>query len=133
MNEDKLRAVVTDDLEVPESAHYLGLHIIATGDGTYHIQVDGHAGSVDSIESDDFDSVLELVDHCNSLHQLLIEYVYEEDDMDALIDWAGEMMTADPDTAIDNPDHYVFTGDPEVLEDRIDERTEEADDGDDDV
>jgi hypothetical protein len=93
----------------PEGAiDFYGFHLLPQNDrGTYVVQYDGHAGRVGMIDSDDFDDVLELVDH-------LMDFVFEahhydyQDDKEELVEWAGKIMVDEGDErAEENPDLYL--------------------------
>ena len=93
----------------PEGAiDFYGFHLLPQNDdGKYVVQYDGHAGRVDMIDAEDFDDVLELVDH-------LMDHVFEahhydyQDDKEELVKWAGKIMVDEGDErAEENPDLYL--------------------------
>lgn len=85
---------------------YFGFHLIPQGGGKYHAQYDGHAGSVMKFHRDDYDDVLELVADLNDLLLRVGEYHYQ-DDKEALVDWAGKIMTNDKEKAEEEPGLYL--------------------------
>jgi len=90
------------------SVDFYGFHIMPTtpGGGTYNVQYDGHVGTVGTINSEDYDDVLELVDDLMTHVFRSHEYDYQ-DDKEALVEWAGKIMTSDKDRAEENPDLYI--------------------------
>lgn len=89
---------------------YNGFHIVPRTGDKYHVQLDGHAGSVFQFKASDYDDVLKLVADLNSLWVLHMEYQYQ-DDTEALVDWAGKIMTSHEEKAEENPELYIYTGD----------------------
>jgi len=113
--------VVNGDLGVAEqgrgfkepegSVDFYGFHIMPQNDdGEYIVQYDGHIGSIDRIDCNDFDDVLGLVDH-------LMTHVFEahhhdyQDDKEGLVEWAGKIMTSDPKRAEEEPELYTHIPD----------------------
>jgi len=96
-----------DDAQQPEGAiDYYGLHIYPINDnGVYKANYDGHLGEIDRIDSDDYDDVLELVrvlaDHFAAIQR-------RTDDLEALVDYAGKIMTSDEDRAEEQPEIYEY-------------------------
>jgi hypothetical protein len=95
---------------------FYGFHLSPTHDnGTYIVQYDGHAGEVGRVDSDDYGDVLELVDD-------LMDYVFEahhydyQDDKEELVEWAGKIMTDDPERERENPDLYLHIPDDAVTQ-----------------
>lgn len=85
---------------------YHGFHIVPQTGGRYHVQYDGHAGSVMDFHRDDYDDVLELVADLNDL--LLESYHYDyQDDKEGLVEWAGKIMTDNEEKAAENPELYL--------------------------
>jgi hypothetical protein len=88
------------------SIDFYGFHLIPTGTGTYVVQYDGHVGRVGTIDPDEYDEILELVDD-------LMEYVFKQhhfnyqDDKEELVEWAGEIMTDDKERAEQEPGLYI--------------------------
>jgi hypothetical protein len=93
--------------EVIESPtiEYMGFHITPSSSDTYIVQLDGHVGQVMQIDPVEYDDVLELVDDLNSLVVRSYELEYE-DDKEALVEWAGPIMTHRTDRAEDS-DLYI--------------------------
>lgn len=114
MTDYDLHDVVSDDVPMGQSATYMGFHVIATGNGSYIVQYDGHVGEVDQFAADEYDDVLALVDDLNSHVVRLHEYDYQ-DDRDGLIEWAGPVMTHDREQA-ENDDHYQYVPRPDDIE-----------------
>ena len=103
---------IVDGIPDGDNFEFYGFHIVpqnADG-GVYDVQYDGHAGSVGKIHSDDYDDVLELVDD-------LMDYVFEvqhydyQDDKEALVEWAGKIMTRNKERAEERPDLYIHIPD----------------------
>jgi len=95
---------------------YHGFHIIPQGNGTYHVQLDGHAGSVMSFHRSDYDDVLELVADLNDCVFEYVHYDYQ-DDKEELVEWAGKIMTGDEERAEENSDLYLYVpDDPKPIE-----------------
>jgi hypothetical protein len=115
----ELTAIVNDELDRNESVGYLGYHIMHLGDGKYQVQLDGYAGIVETFNSEDFDSALELVDELNRIDSLREEHQHYGDD-DALVEWAGKIMTSQKDLAEDQPDSYIHIPDDPVTLDDLD-------------
>lgn len=110
-----LHDVVNDEVEAPDpedptgpiGTEYRGLHIIKqSGRGTYHVQPEGHAGTVDSFTAEEIDGVLELVDRLNGLaeHWGVLQ---DHADKEELVEWAGKIMTSDEQRANERPDIYL--------------------------
>lgn len=102
-----LTKVVDDELDVSESVYYQGFHIMAQGNGLFHVQLDGHAGSICNLDAADYDNTLQLVDDLNYYVNIQEEYIHLEDD-EALVEWAGRVMTSDPKKADENPNKYLY-------------------------
>lgn len=86
---------------------YYGFHLVPQGTGRYHVQYDGHAGSVMSFDRGEYDDVLELVADLNDV--LMESYHYDyQDDKAGLVEWAGKIMTSDKDRAEENPELYLY-------------------------
>ena len=109
-SEYSLHNVVSGDIPPGESTEYMGFHIVSQGNGRFHAQLDGHAGSVKTLDSDDYDDVLGVVDDLNGLVIRHHEYDYQ-DDKDELVEWAGRIMTRDAEKAAD--DNYLHIPDAE--------------------
>lgn len=92
------------------STEYMGFHIQHRGKGRFHVQLDGHAGSVMELNSDDYDDVLELVDDLNGAAIRREEYDYQ-DDKEALVKWAGKIVTRDKQKAEEHPALYMHIPD----------------------
>lgn len=94
---------------------YHGFHLTPQGNGQYHVQLDGHAGSVFQFHRTDYEDVLELV---ADLNDVLFEYVHYDyqNDKKELVEWAGKIMTNDKEKADEEPDMYIHVPDdpPEV-------------------
>jgi len=90
------------------TVEFYGFHImpVAGDGGRYNVQYDGHVGIVDTIDSEDYDDVLELVDDLQThvFHAQQFDYA---DDKEGLTEWAGRIMTSDEEKADENPDVYV--------------------------
>lgn len=97
------------------TVEFYGFHITpAAGDGgRYNVQYDGHAGTVDTIESEDYDDILELVDDLQThvFHAQQFDYA---DDKEELVEWAGPILTSDAEKAEENPDEYIHVPDEPV-------------------
>lgn len=109
-SEHSLYDVLNNTIPAGESTEYMSFHIVSQGTGTYHAQLDGHAGQVESFTHEDYDDVLELVGDLNNLVTRRWEYDYQ-DDKQALVEWAGEIMTRDEEKAKDS-DIYIHIPDP---------------------
>lgn len=107
MSATNLQKVIDEELGPAESVDYLGFHIVHQHKGKYHIQADGHAGMVGEFHVDEFDSALELVDEINRYDTIREEHMYYGDD-DAMIGWAGKLMTSDEEKADEEPEKYVY-------------------------
>lgn len=111
LSEYSLYDVVDDKIPLGESTEYMGFHIISAGASSYTVQYDGHIGSVATIDPDEYDDVLELVDRLNSLVVRLHECEHSSDEM-ALYEWAGRVMTDRKEKAEENPEKYYFVNVP---------------------
>jgi len=89
---------------------YYGFHIAPQGNGKYHVQYDGHAGSVMDFHRDEYNDVLELVADLNDLLLKLHRFDYQ-DDKEALVEWAGKIMTSDKERAEKQPGLYLHVPD----------------------
>ena len=96
-----------DDGRPEGSVEFYGFHIMPRSrDGSYVVQYDGHVGQVGSVDPDEYDDVLELVDE-------LMTFVFEaqcfdyQDDKEGLVEWAGPIMTHDEEKADANPELYI--------------------------
>jgi hypothetical protein len=88
---------------------FYGFHIFPSGEDTFTVQYDGHAGSVGSFHPDEFDDVLELVDHLMDYVFRAHNYEYTED-KEELVEWAGKIMVDEGDgRAQERPDLYMET------------------------
>lgn len=106
-SEHSLYDILEKDLEAPEDngTEYYGFHIVPQRGGRYIVQYDGHCGMVMQFENDDYDDVLELVADLNELVFEAHHYDYQ-DDKEALVEWAGKIMTDDKEKAEANPELY---------------------------
>lgn len=85
---------------------YHGLVICNQGNGTYHVQLEGHAGHVMEFHPDDYEDVLELVSDLNE--ELIRRHDFDYlDDKEGLVEWAGKIMTSDEEKAEENPELYM--------------------------
>jgi len=119
-SDSSLYDVLNGDLELPDdpvnegsgAVEFYGFFIQpqSGSGGTYHVQYDGHAGSVGTIHSEDYDDVLELVDDLMSFVFRAQEYDYQ-DDKESLVEWAGKIMTGDEQRAKEDPDLYLHIPD----------------------
>jgi len=89
---------------------YYGFHLMHTGNGRVQVQYDGHAGTVMQFQSTDYDDVLELVADLNDLILKLNQFDYA-DDKEALVEWAGKIMTSDKERADAEPELYIHIPD----------------------
>jgi len=109
-NGESLHDVIDNDIQhYPIDGavcEYQGFHIQPSTAVSYIVQYDGHAGSVMHFRSSDYDNVLELVSDLNDRVLKLREYNYQ-DDKEALVDWAGKIITSDESRAEENPEMYV--------------------------
>ena len=112
-SEYSLYDVLNNEIPAGQSTEYMGFHIVSQGTGTYHAQLDGHAGEVKTLNHEDYDDVLELVDDLNSLVVQHMEYDYQQD-KDALVEWAGKIMTSNKERAEENPEQYIHLPEPAV-------------------
>lgn len=105
-----LRDVVAGAVPPGKSTEYMGFHITCQGGDppSFHVQLDGHAGGVDEFRSSDYTDVLALVDDLNSLVIRRHEYGYQPG-KDGLVEWAGPIMTSNPDRKDD--DNYIIVPD----------------------
>ena len=85
---------------------YYGFHIVPQGNGQYHAQYDGHAGSVMSFHRNEYNDVLELVADLNRLLLRVHEYDYQ-DHKEELVEWAGKIMTCDEEKVEKEPELYL--------------------------
>lgn len=112
-SEYDLHDVIAGRVPAGESTSYEGLHLVSQsdqGDGRVIAQPDGHIGHVATIEPEEYDDVLELVDELNRLVSHWHEFDYQ-DDKEALIEWAGKLITGDKERAESNPDRYAYVPD----------------------
>jgi len=110
--ENSLYDVLESDLVPGEdpAPEYYGFFIQPQGSGHYHVQYDGHVGSVMEFHRDDYEDVLELVADLNDCLLKLQNYDYQ-DDKEALVEWAGKIMTEDKEKADEQPDLYMHVPD----------------------
>lgn len=112
-----IRDVLNNDLDPFDDDHpeFRGFFICPQGNGRYHVQYDGHAGSVMKFHRDDYDDPLSLADDLVDCLIRLNNFDYR-DDKEALVEWAGKMMTRDEEKAEENPNLYIKIPDetPEV-------------------
>lgn len=108
-----LHDVVNGDVPEPDwetgetpTTEYVGFHLMYLGGGEWQVQYDGHAGTVDKFHEDDYSDVLELVDDINN-HVLRVNEFDYQNDKEALVEWAGKIMTSDKQKADENPDLYI--------------------------
>lgn len=103
--------VLNDNLDTPPeggTVEYEGFHIAQQHPGgTYHVQYDGHAGSVFQFDSSDYDDVTELVKDLNRYCVSELHHYDYQDDKTALVEWAGKIITHDKERATENPDLYL--------------------------
>jgi hypothetical protein len=88
------------------SIDFYGFHLMPSGTGTYNVQYDGHAGRIDTVDPDDYDDILELVDDLMT-HVFEAHHFDYQDDKEALVEWAGKIMTDDKERAEQNPELYI--------------------------
>lgn len=90
---------------------FYGFHVFPTSDnGAYTVQYDGHVGAVDKLYADDYDDVLELVDDLMT-HVFEVQHFDYQDDKEALVEYAGKIMTSDEEKADAHPDLYTYIPD----------------------
>jgi len=83
-----------------------GLHIFPANDsGNYSMQLDGHVGLVDTVDADDYGDVLELVD---DILTHLSEINHRAGDDEALVQYAGKVMTSNETRAEEQPEIYEY-------------------------
>lgn len=92
-----------------DSFEFYGIHLVPQSETRFIAQLDGHAGAVKQFDATEYGDVLELVDELMSVKILWNEYEYQ-DDREALVEWAGRIMTSDP-----NRDPDLFLHVPEEL------------------
>ena len=92
------------------STEYLGLHITGQTKGRYLVQPDGHIGHLSTVRSEDFDDVLELVDHLNGLALEWFNH-QEHGTKEELVEFAGRIMTSDEVKAERQPEIYIHIPD----------------------
>jgi len=94
------------------SVDFAGFHIMPNSPSSdrHTVQYDGHAGEVATIESSDYDDVLELVDDLLT-YVFEIQHYLESDDKHELVDYAGKIMTDDAEKAEENPELYIHIPD----------------------
>jgi len=109
-SEHSLYDILAGDVPPGESTEYMGFHLVSENSTRFMAQLDGHVGRVKSFDADDYDDVLELVSDLNTLVVQRHQYDYS-DDKDALVDWAGKIMTADEERAEEKPELYVHIPD----------------------
>lgn len=109
-SEHSLYDVLDGSMPAGASTEYLGLHIISQAAGVHHVQPDGYAGSLGTIQADEHDDVLELVAELNTLH---IEWseLQTHGDLADRVERAGKLMTSDPAKADEQPDLYLHVPD----------------------
>lgn len=108
---------ITDDNGPHDAGYgieYEGIFLISHGTGTYTLQLEGHTGTLGTIDADEFDDPLELVDELNRYVWNIARTVFAGD-TDDLVEYAGRMATSREELAEENPDHYVYV--PEMSED----------------
>lgn len=107
-SEYDLHDVVANDVPMGHSVEYMGFFVMSAGPETFIVQYEGHLGEIDQFRADEYDDVLDLVDVLNShvvrLHSL-------RNDRDALVEWAGPIVTEDEAKA-EASDDYVYVPDP---------------------
>lgn len=101
-----LHDLVDGDVPLGDGVEYMGFHVFKASETSLNVVLEGHIGDVDRLDIGDYDDVLELVDDLNRLVTYKHEY-YQQDDDEALIDWAGRYATNDEEKAAENPDRYV--------------------------
>jgi hypothetical protein len=103
-----LRDVLNNDLDPQETraAEFRGFFIQPQGGGTYHVQYDGHIGSVLKFHRDEYDDVLELVDDLVDCLIRLNDFEYRAD-KEGLVEWAGKIATEDAAKVEENPELYL--------------------------
>lgn len=113
-----LRDVVAGSVPIGEATEYMGFHIAALGNDPtdFAVQLDGHAGQVMQFSADEYADPLALVDDLNAL--VIRRHEHDQAADDALIEWAGAIVTHDPDKRDDDTYLYVsdWTGDTDNFE-----------------
>lgn len=92
------------EFEPAGSVEYMGFHVTAISENEFAVIYDGRVGHVDVINADDFDDVLELVDHLNTLH-LKMENLRENGTTEELVEFAGHIATEDEELAEESEEH----------------------------
>lgn len=100
-----LHDVLAGDIPVGETTEFYGLHLIAANeDGGFTINPDGHIGSVDQFNADDYDGILELVDYLHTQwHDFWVESTEEEK-----IEKAGKLVTREKERAEEEPEKWMY-------------------------
>lgn len=99
-----------EDHQPAGSVEFYGFHIlpVSQNKNEYIVQYDGHIGTIDTIRSEEYDDVLELVDD-------LMTHVFEAHHHDyqgtkkEFVEWAGKIMTDNKQKAEENPELYIHT------------------------
>jgi hypothetical protein len=110
-NDSTLYDVLEGNLEPPtiedgrpvggDGYEYMGIHIVPQTEDKYHLQLDGHAGILESFNPDDFETVIGLVDFLNSVHIRIVEL--RRQGTEELVDEAGKIIVDDyDDLSLDN-------------------------------
>jgi len=89
----------------PLTTEYQGLHLIRSR-RFITVQPDGYAGALDSLDSSDYDDVLELVDDLNRLVSGWWE-LQQHGDREDRVEAAGRLMTRDAAKAHENEELYI--------------------------
>jgi len=103
----------------PLATEYQGLHLIRSRK-FITVQPDGHVGSLDELDPDDYGDVLELV---NDLNRLVSEWRHlQEQGLKDRVEAAGKVMTRDPAKARENEALYIH-----IPEDTVQDEGGDAD------
>lgn len=109
--ENSLYDFIGEDADLtPGEDHFefYGIHLTPQGGTRFIAQIDGHAGAVEDFNAEDYDDVLELIDDLMDIYTLRQEYDWQAKGEDypsrELVEWAGRVMTSDPNK---DPDLYL--------------------------
>ena len=106
-SEFDLYDVIAGEIPQGEATEYEGLHLYSQGDGEFLVQPDGYAGSLATIQAEDFGDVLELVDELNG-HLVEWHDLQEFGDLEERVERVGKLITSDPEKAEEAPDLYLL-------------------------
>jgi len=98
--------VLNEDLTPEDDGviDFHGYHITPQGRGVYHVQPDGHVGTVFEFERDEYDEVLHLV---KDLIRRVVVPGMNIEDTEERVEWAGKILTRKEEDVEQRPDLYM--------------------------